>query len=223
MFRSTRSIGALTVAVVTLVAGCGGAEVGDGGVGDGNDRAAPTTVPALEVIGDTDAVKVGVLAIRSAVAANAQYGQVVEYLQEQLGRPFELVPLGQDELFDAVAAGAVHFALSNPLSSVQLQRLYDTTFLATITRAETGSQFGGLIVVRADSQIDSPEDLRGRSVTCVAFQTAAAGCNFQLFHLRRLGIDPDEFSMFTEIPSQDNIVLSVLHGDVDAGFMALRV
>jgi len=179
----------------------------------------PTTVPELEVIGQADAVRVGVLAIRSAVAANGQYGQIVEYLQDEIGRPFELVPLGQNEMFDAVAAGSVDFVLSNPLSSVQLRRLYDTTFLATLERAGTGTEFGGVIVVRADSDIRTPDDLRGRRVTCVAFETAAAGCNFQLFHLLELGIEQEEFGSFSETPSQDNIVLGVLNGDVDAGFI----
>lgn len=187
--------------------------------GSTDSTSEPTAIPVVEVAGDDDAIKVGVLAIRSAVAANSQYGPIVEYLQEELGHSFETVPLGQDELFAMAEAGEIDFYMSNPLSSVQLQRLYNTEFLATLSRTATGPEFGGLIVVRADSDIEALEDLRGRTVTCVAFQTAAAGCNFQVLHLLEAGITTDEFAEFTETPSQDNIVLAVLNGAVDAGFI----
>jgi ABC-type phosphate/phosphonate transport system substrate-binding protein len=167
-----------------------------------------------------DAVLVGVLAIRSAVSANAQYGSIVNYLSETLGRPFVLVPVGQEEQFTEVEQGNLQFTFNNPLAAVQLQRLYNTRFLASISRLDTGTQFAGLIIVRADSGIESLEDLRGKRVTCVDFETAAAGCVFQVFHLLGYGIEPQkDFDSFTETPSQDNIVFSVLNGTVDAGFI----
>jgi ABC-type phosphate/phosphonate transport system substrate-binding protein len=201
----------LLVALLAVPAACGSSD---------SPSAEPvTSAPRIEVAGDRNAVKVGVLAIRSAVAANAQYGPIVESLQDRLGRPFELVPVGQDDLFDRVANDELDFVLSNPMSSVQVQRLHGTEFLATLDRPETGDRFGGLIIVRADSDIEQLEDLRGRHVTCVAFETAAGGCNFQVMHLREVGVTADQFATFTETPSQDNIVLAVLNGDVDAGFI----
>ncbi|WP_166657489.1 phosphate/phosphite/phosphonate ABC transporter substrate-binding protein [Ilumatobacter fluminis] len=206
----------LAVAVGASIALTGACGTGDGDVAD---SAPATTVFSVSSVRDDHAVRVGVLAIRSAVAANGQYGPIVDYLEDELQRPFELVPLAQDELFEAVADGEIDFVLSNPLSSVQVQRLYDTEFLATIDRVGTGPEFGGLIIVRADSDMETLDDLRGADVTCVAFETAAAGCNFQVMHLREAGIDTSEFARFTETPSQDNIVLAVLTGDVDAGFV----
>ena len=201
----------LVAPVLLLLAACGDT--------NSSDTVEPTSVPVVEVAGDTDAIKVGVLAIRSAVAANSQYGPVVEYLQEDLGQSFELVPLAQEELFEQAENGEIDFYMANPLSSVQVQRLHNAEFLATLSRNGTGSEFGGLIIVRPDSDIVELEDLRGRSVTCVAFATAAAGCNFQVLHLLEAGISTDEFGEFTETPSQDNIVLAVLNGAVDAGFI----
>lgn len=181
-----------------------------------------TATPSSTLPAETspDAVLVGVLAIRSAVSANAQYGPIVTYLSDKLERPFVLVPVGQDEQFTEVEQGNLHFTFNNPLAAVQIQRLYNTQFLATFSRIDTGTQFAGLIIVRADSTIENLDDLRGKRVTCVDFVTAAAGCIFQVIHLLENGIDPyEDFASFTETSSQDNIVFSVLNGSVDAGFI----
>lgn len=209
--RFGRSLLRVITPVLLLLAACGGS--------DADEAVEPASTPIVEVAGDADAVKVGVLAIRSAVAANAQYGPIVEYLQQELDQSFELVPLAQEELFEQSANGEIDFFMANPLSSVQVQRLHDAEFLATLSRNGTGSEFGGLIIVNPESDIVELGDLRGRSVTCVAFETAAAGCNFQVLHLLEAGISTDEFGEFTETPSQDNIVLAVLNGAVDAGFI----
>lgn len=181
----------------------------------------PTTeVPTASAIGGEDSVKVAVLAIRSAVAAQAQYGPILAYLGEEIGRPFELVPVSQDSQFTAVEQGEVDFTLNNPLSAVEISRLYGTEFLATLSRANTGPEFSALIIARSDSGIETLDDLAGKRATCVDFETAAAGCIFQVYHMQQAGLDPFEtFASFVETPSQDNIVLGVLNGTFDVGFI----
>lgn len=182
----------------------------------------PTTTPVatLNPEMNKDSIKVGVLAIRSAVAANSQYGPFIAYLQEELEQPFELVPLEQESQFVEVEQNNVDFVLSNPLASVQLRRLYDTEFLLTLSRVNTGTQFGGIIIVSAESDIETVDDLYGKDAACVAFETAAAGCIFQIYHLQQQGFDPfADFLSFSEIGSQDNIVLGVLNGTYDVGFV----
>lgn len=165
-------------------------------------------------------VRFGILSIDSAVSVNERYHPLLDYLETEIGRPFELIPLTQKSQFTEVEAGNLDFTTNNPLAAVQIRRLYNTKFLVTHSRPETGSQFSGLIVVRADSDIKTLEDLRGKRVACVNFQTAAAGCVFQIYHLLQNGIDPEkEFASFTENKSQDSIVLAVINGTIDAGFI----
>lgn len=161
----------------------------------------------------------GVLAIRSGVDANAQFGPVIAWLEAETGRHFELQTFAHEELFNATADGRVEFVLANPLEIAQVRRLHDAEILATVDRNITGTQFGGVIAVRSDAEIDELDDLRGAEVACVDRELGAGGCNFQLMHLLRHGIDASDLGPITEIPSQDNIVLALLAGDVEVGFV----
>lgn len=181
----------------------------------------PTPVPSTPVSQISGSpVRVGILVIDSAVSTNERYGPLLNYLEQKTGRPFQLVPLTQDSQFVEVAAGNLDFAINNPLAAVQLRRLYDTDFLVTHSRPKTGTQFSGLIIVRREIEIETLKDLQGKKAACVNFKTAAAGCIFQIDYLRQRGFDPfQDFSSFVENKSQDNIVLAVLNGTVDVGFI----
>lgn len=162
----------------------------------------------------------GVLAIDSAISVNERYSLLMDYLSTEIGRPVELVILTQDDQFTQVAEGKLDFTTNNPLASVQIQRLYDTEFLVTHTRPNTGTEFSGLIVVNSESEITEIEDLKGKRAACVNFQTAAAGCTFQIYHLQQNDFDPfQDFSSFIENKSQDNIVLALLNDSIDVGFI----
>jgi ABC-type phosphate/phosphonate transport system substrate-binding protein len=189
---------------------------------DGVAIATPPSVPTLsgQDVAQGDEVRVAILAIRSAVAAQAQYGPILSYLSEEIGRPFVFVPVGQEDQFTVVEGETVDFTFNNPLAATQIRRLYDTEFLATLSRINTGPQFSALIIARSDSGIETIEDLRDKRVVCVDHETAAAGCIFQMFHVMEAGLDPFvDFVAFEEESSQDNIVLGVLNGTWDAGFI----
>jgi len=162
----------------------------------------------------------GVLAIDSAVSVNERYSPLLDYLSKKIDRPIELVILSQDSQFTKVEEGVIDFSMNNPLAAVQIQRLYGTDLFLTLTRPKTDKEFSGLIVVDSDSDIVSVEDLKNKRAACVDFETAAAGCIFQVYHLLQQNFDPNkDFSSFTENKSQDNIVLSVLNGSIDVGFI----
>ncbi len=169
----------------------------------------------------SDTVQVGVLVIRDIESTRQRYEPLINYLSDRLGRPVILVPLTQNSQFFEVEQGNIDFVISNPLASVQIQRLYDTQFLATESFPETGTEFSGLIIVKSDSSIQTLADLNGKNGACVSLETAAAGCLFQMYHLQEKGINPFlSFSSLAEIPSQNAIVRGVLDGSIDFGFVA---
>ena len=165
-------------------------------------------------------IRIGVLTIDSALSVYNRYDPLIDHLSKTIGRSFELVPLTQESQFTAVEQGEIDFITNNPLAAVQVQRLYGTEFLVTHSRPRSGTQFSGLIIVKSDSTIQTLDDLKGKHVACVNFETAAAGCLFQVYHLLQNNIDPfQDFDAFIENPSQDNIVLAILNGTLDAGFI----
>ncbi|MDB9529316.1 phosphate/phosphite/phosphonate ABC transporter substrate-binding protein [Oscillatoria sp. CS-180] len=166
------------------------------------------------------AIRLGILLIDSATSVHERYTPLADYLTETIGRPVELVALNQDSQFIEVENENLDFISNNPLAAVQIQRLYDTEFLTTLERPKTGTQFGGLIIAHNDSKIQTLSDLKGKTAACVDFETAAAGCLFQIYHLLENDIDPfQDFASFIENPSQDSIVLAVLNGTIDVGFI----
>ncbi|MEB3360059.1 MAG: PhnD/SsuA/transferrin family substrate-binding protein [Synechococcales bacterium] len=180
----------------------------------------PLSQTAPAPASDIQPLRLGVLAIDSALSVHARYKPLADYLTEATGYQFELVSLDQESQFTAVEQGTIDFATNNSLAAVQVHRLYDTEFLVTHSRPETGVEFSALIVVKDSSSIRTLADLKGKRVACVDFETAAAGCLFQVYHLRQAGINPfKDFGEFLENPSQDSIVLAVLNGSIDAGFI----
>lgn len=169
-----------------------------------------------------DAVRVGVLVIDSIDATRERYKPLFAELSKTVGRSVTFVPLPQESQLTMIENNKVDFVISNPLASVQMRRLYNTEFLATISLQNTGYEFGGLIIVKPDSAITTINDLRDKSGACVSMSTAAAGCLFQLYHLQQKGVDPFNVSnniLVRENPSQDDIVQSVINGEIDFGFV----
>ncbi|EGJ30153.1 MULTISPECIES: phosphate/phosphite/phosphonate ABC transporter substrate-binding protein [Moorena] len=189
---------------------------------ENKNSANPSVIPvdtSHQQVSD-NTVRVGVLIIDSVDSVKQRYQPLLNYLSGVINRPFSLVPVTQESQFIEVAQGNLHFTTNNPLAAVQIRRLYDTEFLLTHSRPQVGTKFGGLIIVRSDSNIYKLKDLRGKKAACVAFQTAAAGCIFQIYHLLQHGIDPFlDFSSFVENKSQDQIVLDVVNGKIDVGFI----
>ena len=216
-FLSSKSVN-LKVIPLLLTLLCTACSLNDSALKD-TDTNKPSTVQENTFVNE-EPVHFGVLAIDSAVSVNERYGPLLDYLSSEIQRPVELVILSQDSQFTKVEENTLDFIANNPLAAVQIQRLYETKFLLTHTRPKTGTKFSGLIIVDSDSNITKIEDLRGKRAACVNFQTAAAGCTFQIYYLLQNGFDPyQDFSSFIENKSQDNIVLAVLNGKIDAGFI----
>jgi phosphonate transport system substrate-binding protein len=79
------------------------------------------------------------------------------------------------------------------------------------------STYKGQINVRADSGIESLDDLKGK-VMCWVDPNSTSGYIIPRIMLKANGVDPDtDFSQTIEAGSHNNVVTQVYNGDCDAG------
>ncbi len=163
--------------------------------------------------------KLGVLAPRGELKANARWQALAEHLQQQLGSPIKLVPLPPAKVIAAADGGEIDFLLSHSPHTVYVAEKLGARVLATLN-PPAGPRFGGVIISKKDSGIRSAEDLRGKQVMSLKFKAAAGAYIFQTHHLMQKGIDPHkDFASIREGKKQDDLVLAVKNGLIDAAFV----
>lgn len=175
------------------------------------------TLPHQAALAET--IKFGVLAPRGELKAQARWTALAEYLQAETGKQVSLVPLPPARVFNAASQQQVDFVLSHSPHTVQLQEKLGASILATLN-TQAGPYFGGVIVASKESGIRSAEDLRGKKVMSLKFRAAAGAYIFQTYHLMNKGIDPHrDFAFLREGKKQDDLVLAVRNGLIDAAFV----
>lgn len=164
-------------------------------------------------------VKIGVLAPRGQLKALKRWKVFSEYLSEKLGDQVTMVPLLPADIFASVRSGELEFLLTNPVQTAKVVKLHGARTLATLNK-KSGPFFAGVIVSKKGSGINTAEDLKGKHVMSLKFKTAAGAYTFQTYHLYEKGIDPHkDFASMRETKKQDDLVLAVKAGVIDAAFV----
>jgi two-component system, LuxR family, sensor histidine kinase TtrS len=178
----------------------------------------PTTIPTTAT---AKVIRAGVIERRSAVATTQQWRPLLDYLESETHQPYTLVLLKPNEVLPSFEEGKIDLMFGNSVVAVQAQNLYNARLLTSLSYPHTGTDFAGLIIVRADSPIQHLADLDGTHLVVLARAGAAGGYMFQAAHLLQHGFDVDKlFGKITEVGSQDNVVLAVLNSTADVGFVA---
>ncbi len=165
-------------------------------------------------------VKVGVLAKRGAPKCMQKWGALGAYLSEQVGDQVRIVPLKFTAVEPAVAGGKVDFVLANSAFYVELEKKHGVKAVSTLVNSRKGnalSQFGGVLLVKADSPIQSLADIKGQKFMVVK-RSSFGGGQMAWRLLKENGIDPEtDCAEFMEGGKHDNVVLAVKNGAADVG------
>jgi phosphonate transport system substrate-binding protein len=117
----------------------------------------------------------------------------------------------------SINQGAIDIGYENPMVYVKVSQTQEVVAMAI--KGEDGDRFRGIIITRPDSGIQSLADLRGKTVMIVG-ETSAGGYLSQKLSLLEAGIDISELVVQTAAGNhQENVIISVAVGDVDAGFI----
>lgn len=183
-----------------------------------------TLLIALPVIAD-DVVRVGVLAFRPKPQTLQQWQPLAAALQARMPeRQFEVQVYSYPELNAAVAARQLDFVLTNPGHYVLLSRRFALSSpIATLLTEGPGGvslgSFGGVIITRADSPVQTLADVRGRQIAAVDIESLG-GYQIQAYELKENGqpLPRREQMVLTGTP-HDKVIEAVLDGRAEVGFV----
>ncbi len=165
-------------------------------------------------------IKIGVLAKRGATKAMAKWKATGDYLTAKLGEPVVIIPLKFTAIEPMVKDGKIDFLLANSAFYVEMEKKYSVKAIATLINSRDGKalkEFGGVVLVRADSPIQTLADIKGKKFMCVKYSSFGGGQMAWRLLLDN-GIDPKkDFAAFPEGKKHDNVVLAVKSGVMDAG------
>ncbi|HUX07073.1 MAG TPA: phosphate/phosphite/phosphonate ABC transporter substrate-binding protein [Acidobacteriota bacterium] len=162
-------------------------------------------------------IKMGLVPSEDAEIVINEGEKMAALLSEKTGYPFRAyVTPNYNTLVAAMRAGDVDFAWLPPLAYV-LSKLDGTgTVLLKAVRGENPFYYGA-IIVRADSGIDSVDDLRGK-VMGWGDLLSFSGHIFPKYDLiRKENYTNEFFSREANLSSHPAVVVAVLNGHIDAG------
>ncbi len=218
----SRLVPVLAAGLILLAAGVPHARAQAAPLPPGEARPAATDSP--ESPRTLRTVRIGVLAYRGNRSARQRWTPLVRYLSAAVpGVRFLLQPVTLASAAPQLESGRIDYLVTNPGHYVSLAERIPLAPIATLERLPGRDRpglvhFGSVIFVRADSDIATLADLRGRRLTAVA-PDAFGGFLMAWAEFVAEGLDPfrDLGALrFAGFP-QDAIVEAVLSGRTDAG------
>ena len=144
---------------------------------------------------------------------------LAKHLTASVGKSFEIMPFSASQMNDAIGSGHIDFALVNPVSAAIAVEKKTAKALATM-KVDGTTYLAGVIFAKKGGKVQSIADLKGKNVMGYQFGLSAAAYVFQVYHLKQQGIDAHrDFASFKDAKKQDDIVLAVQTGVIDAGFV----
>ncbi len=174
------------------------------------------TVLSGQVAAEPDPIRFGVLSIAPPARIHAKWQPFTNYLAKQLGQAVTIViPRGFGKMKAAVAANQVDVFYINSHVFYRLQQEGKAVGVAQMQNIDGKVTSHSEIYVRADSGIESAEQLKGKRIAFVS-PMGAGGYLAPRAHLYKNGVTDNE-EIFTK--NLSNSIHQVLLGDVDAGTM----
>lgn len=141
-----------------------------------------------------------------------------ECLQKQTGkRIMTVLTLDNTDYEKSVMNGEIDIGYQNPLVYVGISGFHEVLAMAL---DNSGKKYRGVIIVNENSDIRNINDLIGRRVMIVG-RTSGGGYFSPKLTLNSAGIDMERDIEIVEAAAnkQENVIISVSIGDVDAGFI----
>ena len=163
-----------------------------------------------------DPLRIAVAAVISPEGTAESYKLLLDYLEERLQRPVELIQRRTyQEINDLIEQGEVDVAFVCTSAYVEG---HDKFGLQLLVAPEVNgmTQYRSLLIVNAQSAIQDVSDLRGKTFAFTD-PMSTTGRAYPLYYLTQQGYDPDKFLGRTFLTySHDDAIRAVANGVADA-------
>lgn len=169
--------------------------------------------------GEIEVLRWGLIPADDAAEMLRQYQPVVDYLEGELGIEIEIeVTVDYTAAIEAMRYKHIDMAWFGPFSYIIAAEEAGAEAIVNGVRRDTGkSSYKTVFVTRADSGIETLDDLVGRSFAFVD-PASTSGNLIPRKVLLENGIDPDnDFSIMYYAGTHNGVELAVKNGTVDAG------
>jgi phosphonate transport system substrate-binding protein len=174
---------------------------------------APATGPATQ----PSPIHIALVPEQDVFALRRSHQALIKYLSGRLGQPVELVTLNTYEavLMDFQEKRVEAAFLGSLVGLLAIDRL-GAQVIAKPDQPDGVSSYRGIIFTRADSPVNSIDDLRGRSIAML--KTTTAGALFPVAEMtRRNMLNTPNAPKIVWMGTHDEVISAVLSGKADAG------
>lgn len=191
---------------------------------------AATAITPAVTAQDEEPLEVQFVPTNNDGSMEAQAEPFANYLSEALGREVNVtLAVDYTTIVEAMASGQVDLGIMPPAAYVQARELgaaeailtsvlgkYDDETGEPVDGETTGS-FQAEILVRADSELETLENLVGTNIATLS-PTSASGYIYPVAEMKEAGIDVTSDVTLTPVNDIPSALTSVLNGQQDAAF-----
>lgn len=167
----------------------------------------------------SDTYQLSMLPRYSSEEINRRITPLVDYLKQKTGVAIEGVITSNFAQYEQqLKSGTIEFGYENPYIYTLVSVTHEVVAMAV--KGKDHAKFRGIIIVRKDSGLTYINTLKGKNIAIVGY-TSAGGYLSQKLTLMQAGINVETACTVTEAieNKQENVILSVYTGEVDAGFI----
>jgi len=171
----------------------------------------------LPGVASAESYKISILPRFYPEKLSAMMSPLVKYLHEETGYDIELVLTKDFKDYEArLGKGDIAIGFQNPLVYTRIAPQHQVVAMAQ----ENGEdRFRGIVIVRPDGPVKRLKDLKGKRVMIVS-ETSVGGFLSQKLSLIEHEIPLSELNLDIAADNrQENVIIAVSIGDVDAGFI----
>lgn len=165
-----------------------------------------------------DALTIGVPPIENAEEGQARYSPLADYLSETLGVPVTLrMASAYSGIIQAMDAGEVDMAMFGAAAFAAADDVLagDLEPLAHAVSSEGNRGYYAIVIVGADSEVETLEDLEGKTLA-YADPNSASGYLVPSFYFGKMDMGEGFFKSTGFSGGHENSILAVVRGTYDA-------